>query len=61
MTNKGRSKASVGPIRHAPWSRRFKTFYVNGWHSHELQVGPIVVYVRHSDHKVTIKRDAYWL
>lgn len=51
---------SVGPIRHAPWSRWFRTHYCNGWHSHELQIGPVVIYVRHSDHKVTIRKDAYW-
>jgi hypothetical protein len=34
---------TVGPIRHAPWSKRFKTFYVNGSFAHELQIGPAVI------------------
>jgi hypothetical protein len=33
-----------GPIkiRHAPWSKWLKTFYVNGSFAHEIQVGPVV-------------------
>lgn len=37
----------VGPIRHAPWSKWFKTFYCNGNYAHELQVGPVVLQLFH--------------
>ena len=37
---------SIGWLYHAPWSRRFKTFYCRGSWAHELQVGPIVIQVR---------------
>lgn len=58
----GRPK--VGPIRHAPWSRWFKTFYCHGYFSRELQVGPLVFQFAHKYHQSTgrlhVWHDKYW-
>lgn len=37
------NERKVGPIRHAPWSKKLKTFYVNGAFAHEVQIGPLVL------------------
>lgn len=35
------------PIHHAPWSRRFTTYYCNGWFAHEIQIGRTVIQWAH--------------
>lgn len=56
--------SKVGPIRHAPWSKFFKTFYCHGNVAHELQVGPLVIQVFYISHpefgRLHVWRDMYW-
>jgi hypothetical protein len=54
-------------IRHAPWSRWFKTFYVNGSYAHELQIGSLVIQWFHEPWKEALFfdrlhfwRDRHW-
>jgi hypothetical protein len=54
-------------IRHAPWSKWLKTFYVNGSFAHEVQIGPAVVQWFHKPWeraklfgRLHFWRDMYW-
>lgn len=59
-------------IHHAPWSRRFTTFYCRGQFAHELQIGPVVIqwFYESSDHRrcstiysrgrLHVWKDRYW-
>lgn len=56
--------AKDGPIkiRHAPWSEKLKTFYLNGSFAHEVQVGPLVFQWFHEkwEHAKLFKRFHFW-